>query len=246
MLLEYALSHGFTHIATGHYAKVVTLRTEDGTRYTLVPPKDGKKDQTYMLSRLSQDILSHIVFPLADEEKGALRATSTLQTKEKPDSQEICFIPDNDYRGYIEGVAGKFPEGDFVDGDGKILGKHKGIIGYTVGQRKGLGISLGKRAFVKEIDVDRNRVVLSTEDAKKDRITASDVVYMGMTPTEGEREIRALVKIRYTKAKEPATCVFSKDRIVITFDEPVSSPTPGQTATVHSAEGCLLASGIIE
>ncbi len=246
VLLDYALEHGFTHIATGHYAKVGTVECPEGVRYTLFPPRDEKKDQTYMLSRLTQDILSHLVFPLADEEKRSLKEASTLSVSDKEDSQEICFIPDNNYKGYIEDRLGAFPEGDFIDTEGRVLGRHKGIIGYTVGQRKGLGISLGKRMFVSAINPLDNTVVLSDEDMKKKTVSLTGVTYMGIFPPENKLETEAFVKVRYTKAKESARVILEGDKGTVIFDEPVSSPTPGQTAAIFSIDGYLLASGFIE
>lgn len=246
LLLDYALAHGFDKIATGHYASLGRVMTENGERYTLTPPRDTKKDQTYMLSRLTQDILSHLILPLADEKKEELREGSRLPVKEKKDSQEICFIPDNDYVGYVEGRVGTFPPGDFVDEDGRALGKHKGIIAYTVGQRKGLGISLGKRVFVKSIDKDKNTVTLSELEPRCDRISVSDVSYMGIPMPKEDLTVRALVKVRYKKGYESASVTFSGESAEIVFDTPVTAPTPGQTAAIFSPEGYLLASGFID
>ena len=146
-LYDFAMENGFDAIATGHYARLV----ETEGRFALATPEDMRKEQTYMLYRLPQSILSKLVLPLAEGTKTEIREQAMEQgisAANRSDSQEICFLPEGNHTEYIESVAGKCPEGNFVDNEGKILGRHKGIIHYTVGQRKGLGISLGERAFV--------------------------------------------------------------------------------------------------
>ena len=248
-LYEYALSHGFDRIATGHYAKIGEVDIDGNKRYTLIPPKDEKKDQSYMLSRLDQDILSFLVFPLADEVKDELRQitkNTDMPAKEKKDSVEICFIPDNDYITYIEQKTGKSCEGDFIDNEGNVLGRHKGIIHYTVGQRKGLGISLGKRVFVTQIDSEKNTVTVGDKAAEEKTCVLTDVVYMAGAPLEIGQTIRADVKVRYTKGAEPAT-VRGKgcNRLEVEFDAPASFVTPGQTAVIY-VDGAVFGSGFIE
>ena len=248
-LYDYAMEHGFDRIATGHYAKI--LKKTDGgvTRYTLVPPRDIKKDQSYMLSRLIQDVLSVLILPLADEVKEEIRERAravNMPHADKKDSVEICFIPDNNYVGYIEERVGRFPEGDFVDKNGTSLGKHKGLIHYTVGQRKGLGISLGERMFVTKINKEDNTVTLDTSARTDVKCSLSQVVYMGREPLSLGEEIRADVKVRYTKAAMPAT-VKGKDegRIEVLFDNEMSFVTPGQTAVIY-LDGEVVASGFID
>ncbi len=248
-LYEYAMSNGFDRIATGHYAKISEREIDGKRRYTLIPAADTKKDQSYMLSRLDEKILSVLIFPLADEVKEELRARvskTDMPHKAKKDSVEICFIPSNDYVSYIEERLGKFPTGSFVGCEGNVIGQHKGIIHYTVGQRKGLGISLGKRVFVTEINNKDNTVTLS-ENARTDKsCTLSSVVYMGHEPLKAGSTVKANVKVRYTKGSEPASvrCI-EEGRLEVVFDSPVGFVTPGQTAVIY-LDGAVFASGFID
>ncbi len=207
-LYDYAMNSGFDMIATGHYARIVELKTENGARYTLASPADEKKDQTYMLYRLPQNILAKTIFPLADMNKTDVRQSSResgLSAADRGDSQEICFLPNGGYTDFVESRKGKCPSGDFIDDMGKILGTHKGIIHYTVGQRKGLGIALGERVFVTAIDPLTNTVTLSPSPKKSTEVTITDVVYTGLTPPTDDLRVEALVKPRYTAKKVIAT-----------------------------------------
>lgn len=248
-LYDYAVQHGFDRIATGHYAKIVTVETDGETRYTLSSPKDDKKDQTYMLYRLPQNILEKTIFPLYEMEKSEVRTSSReagLSAADRGDSQEICFLPEGNYAEFVESKCGKSKEGSFIDESGKILGTHKGIIHYTVGQRKGLGIALGTRAFVTEINPENNTVTLSTAPKKSAEIIICDIVFSGM-PEPGEKtEIPALVKPRYTAKKVAATVHFSTDGTArVHFSEPTTA-APGQSLTIYDPEvGYLLAGGFI-
>ena len=248
-LYDYAMEHGFDRIATGHYAKIVQLQTDLGTRYTLASPKDDKKDQTYMLYRLPQNILEKTIFPLYEMEKAEVRESSReagLSAADRGDSQEICFLPEGNYAEFVESKCGKSKEGNFIDEQGKILGTHKGIIHYTVGQRKGLGIALGTRAFVTEINPENNTVTLSTAPKKSLDITVTDMVFSGMPEPSSETEIRALVKPRYTAKKVAATVRFSTDgTALVHFSEPTTA-APGQSLTIYDPETeHLLAGGFI-
>ena len=244
VLLNYALSNGFSAIATGHYAKIAKL----GERYTLVPPRDTAKDQSYMLSRLDQRTLGHLIFPLENEVKAELRERVRLEElplEDKKDSQEICFIPEGKYYDYLSLHIGEGEEGNFIDSDGNILGKHKGIINYTVGQRKGLGISLGKRVFVSRIDAENNTVTLSDDKKTASSCTLYDVVYMGMPPVSEETEIEADVKIRYSSRPQRARVrLYPCGTAEVAFLSDAASVTPGQTAVLYS-DGAVLASGFI-
>ena len=158
-LLKTALENGYDYIATGHYANIVF---EDGV-YKLKRAKSAARDQSYMLAGLGQDVLSRLILPLADIEKDEVRAIADklgLPCRNAPDSQENCFIPDNNYALYIENNYRPAPEGNFISPEGEICGRHKGIIHYTIGQRKGLGIALGRPAFVSEIKAQRNEIRL--------------------------------------------------------------------------------------
>ncbi len=238
-LADYARENGFNKIATGHYANVV--KTNSG--YAVSRAKDRTKDQTYMLYRLSQDILEMLILPLADEIKSEVKTKAEALGIIEPDlkeSQEICFIPDNDYRSYIEERLGKFPEGCFVDESGKAIGKHRGIIGYTVGQRKGLGISLGQRAFVSRIDPKRNEVTLSTEKPLTKTFTASDIVYSGLSALCIGESIKAEVKIRYHAMPTLATLTMIEEgRVRIEIDNPQGLVAPGQSVVAYDGDTVL-------
>ena len=248
ILADYAKENGFDKIATGHYSKLVT-RCENGkTLYTLERAKDSRKDQTYMLHRLPQDILSMLCLPLSDEVKGEIREKAKargLSSAEQKDSQEICFIPDGDYASYIEDIKGTFPSGNFVLEDGRVIGSHKGIIRYTVGQRKGLGIAFGERIFVSRIDAEKNEIVLSSEGSFTDSVRVLDIVFSGIfQPTKGE-EKRVSVKLRYLAAPVFATALFDGEGgAVLKLDRPEKAVTPGQSAVMYDGD-VLLCGGFI-
>ena len=248
-LADFARQNGFDRIATGHYA-TVTLRQEDGKeRYTLSRARDLSKDQTYMLHRLPQEILSILMLPLGDEIKSEVREKARaagLKASEQKESQEICFIPDGDYASYIIDIKGPFPEGNFVLEDGKVIGRHKGIIRYTVGQRKGLGVAYGERIFVSKIDADKNEIVLSTVGSVTDRVSVSDVVFSGMSePSVGTR-VKVDVKLRYLAKPTPATAVFLENgRAELILDSPEKAVTPGQSAVMYEGD-VLLCGGFID
>ena len=244
ILYDYAMANGFDAIATGHYARLVSL---DG-RYALAMPEDSRKEQTYMLYRLPQEILSRLVLPLAEGTKSEIRSMAEergISAANREDSQEICFLPEGNHTEYIESVAGKSPEGDFVDYQGKILGRHKGIIHYTVGQRKGLGISLGERVFVTEIDPVKNTVTLSPNMSGKITVNLSDVVYSGMpSPTE-ETEVILDVKLRYTAPLVKATArLYPDGRATLTLASPQKF-APGQSAVLYR-DGVVMLGGFIK
>lgn len=244
-LLNFALENGFDAIATGHYARICN---EDG-RYFLRDSMDARKDQTYMLWRLSQRVLSHLVLPLSGMTKEEVREevrSLGLVSLDRPDSQEICFIPDNDHGAFISARVGEPVEGDFVDKDGRVLGRHKGIINYTVGQRKGLGIALGARAFISEIDPVTNRITLSTEVGESNFFTVSGVVFSGIQPDAFPSEYRLTVKHRYQSPRIPATVRFLADgRAEVRLENAARSVTPGQSAVFYSGD-ILVAGGFID
>ena len=248
-LYEYAMENGFDMIATGHYARIVKVESNGETRYTLASPLDEKKDQTYMLCRLPQHILAKTIFPLANMNKTDVRQSSReggLSAADRGDSQEICFLPDGGYADFVESRKGKCPSGNFVDDSGNILGAHKGIIHYTVGQRKGLGIALGDRVFVTDINPISNTVTLSPSPKKSTEIEVTDVVYTGITPPTSELTIEALVKPRYTAKKVSAAVTFHMNATAtVTFSEPTTA-APGQTLTIYNSDGILLAGGFIK
>lgn len=247
-LYDYAMEQGFDMIATGHYAKIIKLQSSGESRYTLASPVDEKKDQTYMLYRLPQYILAKTLFPLAEMNKTDVRQSSResgLSAADRGDSQEICFLPNGGYADFVQERKGKCPSGNFVDDSGNILGAHKGIIHYTVGQRKGLGIALGERVFVTAIDPISNTVTLSPSPKKSTEITITSVAYTGLTPPTEDLTVEALVKPRYTAKKVAARVTFHNDATAtVVFSEPTTA-APGQSLTVYNSDGHLLAGGFI-
>ena len=237
------------YVATGHYASVVKL---DNGRYTVKKASHIEKDQTYMLYRLSQEQLARTIMPLGEYSQADVRKIAEqagIQVASKPDSQEICFVTDGDYADFIkEHENGAVPgEGNFVDESGNILGRHKGIIHYTVGQRKGLGIAFGQPMYIKEIRADSNDIVLSGyEQTFCKGIICKDLNFMGIPEPEGGTEIRCQVKVRYRHSGQLALLVKTgEDRMKITFDEPVRFAAPGQSAVFYDKNDCILGGGII-
>lgn len=236
-LLKRSLDIGADYIATGHYARIVKL---DNGRYTLMRSATLAKDQTYALYNLTQEQLSRTLMPVGEYSKDEVREIAeriNLQVASKPDSQDICFVPDGDYASFIEETTGeKVVPGNFVDLDGNILGQHKGIIHYTVGQRKGLGLSLGKPVFVLEIRPETNEVVIGdNKDALSDMLRANRINFMSVEDLEGEK--RVFAKIRYNH--KGAWCTVKKsgeDEILCTFEEPQRAITPGQAVVLYDGD----------
>lgn len=239
-LLQKSLAIGADYIATGHYARI--RRLPNG-RYTICQSGAARKDQTYALYNLTQQQLRHTLFPIGEYEKTKIREIAEeagLQVAHKPDSQEICFVPDGDYASFIERETG-VPEqpGNFVGRDGKILGRHKGISHYTVGQRKGLGIAFGEPVFVTEIRPDTDEVVLGTgKDVFARQLTADTLNCMAVDHFEKGQRVTA--KIRYNHEGSPAVITdIGEDRMILTFDEPVRAVTPGQAVVLYDGENVL-------
>ena len=237
------------YVATGHYASVV--RKPNG-RYTVKKARHAEKDQTYMLYRLTQEQLAATMMPLGEFTKDEVRkiaARAGLPSAAKPDSQELCFVPDGNYAEYIEKQAGeKVPgEGFFVDGEGNILGKHRGIIHYTVGQRKGLGLPLGYPAYIREIRADRNEIVVGDEASLYSKeLCCGSLNFLSIpTPKAGEK-IPCAVKVRYHHGAQAACLeMLDADRAKITFGGPVRAAAPGQSAVFYDEEDCVIGGGII-
>lgn len=233
-LLKRSLDIGAAYIATGHYARVIRL---PNGRYTLKKSVTEAKDQTYALYNLTQDQLSHTLMPVGEYTKDQIRDFAerlNLPVAHKPDSQEICFVPDNDYASFIEketGMTGR--PGNFVDLDGNVLGQHKGIIHYTIGQRKGLGIALGRPAFVVDIKKETNEVVLgSNEDVFASGLIADRVNFMSVEKLDGSMEVSA--KVRYNHRGAPCSIEMLDDDLVkVTFEEPQRAITPGQAVVFY-------------
>ena len=243
-LLDRALSEGAEKIATGHYARIEKC----GDRYLLKRATDITKDQSYVLWMLSQHQLSKTVFPLGELTKAHIRQLASergLVTAHKSDSQDICFVKDGDYAGFISRRTNYTPtEGDFVDVDGNLLGRHRGIIHYTVGQRKGLGISFGQPMFVKEKDAETGKIVLSDNDSlfqKEIRLASLNLI---ACDSLGEG-IRAEVKIRYAHSPAPATLIQTgTDSATVIFDEPQRAPASGQSAVFYDGD-TVIGGGLI-
>ncbi len=234
-MLDFALKNGCDMIATGHYAKLT--KSEDGR--TLLQKAPSNKDQSYFLYGLNEFQLSHSIFPIWDitkEEARALVASYNLPVANKPDSQEICFIKNNDYISFLENFGGKLPKkGNFINSEGKILGQHTGIYRYTIGQRKGLGITFGEPMYVKKIDAENNTVMLSRlEGLMSDTVYLRDVNLIAIDEVTNEIEVEA--KIRY-QAK-PSKALLSKEdgAYKLKFYEKQKSVTPGQAAVFYIGE----------
>ena len=248
-MLEAADSLGADFIATGHYSNIERL---PNGRLTVSQSTHAEKDQSYMLYRLTQEQLSRTVFPLGKLAKAEVRRIAKqagLTSAESPDSQEICFVTEGDYAEFVEEHAERElpPEGFFTDESGRILGRHKGIYHYTVGQRRGLGISLGYRAFVKRIDAENDRVILGDEASLYSReIVCRDTVFMGLPEPGAGEHFSAFCKVRYhSKAQKSVAGMLDDGRLRITFDEPVRAASPGQSAVLYDENMCVLCGGII-
>ena len=244
-LLNKSRAIGADFIATGHYAKIIKL--ENG-RYTIANSVTAAKDQSYVLYNLTPEQLKHTLMPVGEYTKDEIRKIASdigISVANKPDSQEICFIPDHDYAGFIEKNVNSIPkEGNYVDVNGNILGKHKGIIHYTVGQRKGLNLSLGHPAFVVEIRPETNEVVIGTnEDVFSKRLVADKLNFMAVEDIESATRVKA--KIRYAHKGADATIKrIDRERIECIFDEPQRAITPGQ-AVVFYDDNIVLGGGTI-
>lgn len=244
-LLKRSLDIGADYIATGHYARI--LKLENG-RYTLRKSATAAKDQTYALYNLTQYQLAHTLMPVGEFTKEEIRQIAediNLRVAHKPDSQEICFIPDNDYAKFIEENSGeKILAGNFVNSAGEIIGRHKGITHYTVGQRKGLNLNLGRPGFVLEIRPETNEVVIGTNnEVFSDKLYANNLNFMSIEDLEGSMEVEA--KIRYSH--KGAKCTITKvgeDEIECVFEEPQRAITPGQ-AVVFYKDDYIVGGGTI-
>ena len=240
---------GAEYVATGHYAHVV--KKENG-RYTVRTADHAEKDQTYMLCRLSQEMLARTIMPLGAYSKDQVRKMAAeigLSVADKPDSQEICFVPEGRYTEYIERhFSGTLPpEGNFVDEAGSVLGRHKGIINYTVGQRKGLGIALGSPAYVIRIDAENDTVVLGPEESLWSRtVRVKDLNWLSIPGHSAGDYIRVRAKVRYQhRAADAVLTMLDDGTAELLFDEPVRAAAPGQAAVFYDAEGCVIGGGEI-
>ncbi len=247
-LVDFAREHGFDRAATGHYCAAVS---EKG-RYFIRSASDTSKDQSYVLWQLTQDQLAMLTMPLASLSKADIRTSARAlgySSAESKESQEICFIPDHDYAAFIEARLGSFPEGDFVDETGSVVGRHRGIIHYTVGQRKGLGIALGRPYFITRIDPASNRIHIAPAGGEMSRtIRVHTLNFQKLSPEAAlGNALRCEVKVRYGTRAQAAEVRFAEDGMSaeITFDVPVRAATPGQSA-VGYLDGDVAFGGFIE
>lgn len=235
------------YVVTGHYARIV--RDEKSGRYLLKKAADASKDQSYVLYSLTQEQLAHTLFPLGELTKEQVRLIAEGQgfvNAKKHDSQDICFVPEGSYADFIEEYTGKkYPEGDFVDSNGKVLGRHRGIIRYTVGQRKGLGLALPQPMYVCGIDTERNIVRLGLKEELYSReLMVRDINLISEERLSGTR--RLSVKVRYRQKEEPASVTqLDSNTLKIEFETPQRAVTKGQAAVIYDGD-TVVGGGVIE
>ena len=234
-LYERAIILGCEYIVTGHYARI----EYNGNRYLLKKALDETKDQSYVLYSMTQEQLAHTLFPLGTMTKADVRTLAGENgfiNAEKPDSQDICFVPDGDYAAFLERYTGKtYPSGQFIDTSGAVLGQHKGIIRYTIGQRRGLGISSDSPLYVTAIDPMENTVTLSHGDGLyANTVIASDINLISVA--EITQPMRVKAKIRYRQKEQPATVTQIGDSLKIEFDELQRAPTLGQAIVLYDGD----------
>ncbi len=245
-LCKYAKENGFDKAATGHYAEI--FFHEESKRYCIKKGKDEKKDQSYMLWYLTQEQLKMLYFPLSsmtkEQIKEDIKHTEFAYLADAKESQEICFIPDNDYASYIEKEKGTFPKGNFVDALGNIIGTHKGIIHYTIGQRKGLGISLGAPAYITKIDPEKNTVTVEKQSEVKSNTLTAISLNSQLLPVEDGKNYTLDVKIRYAAMPIKADVTIENGTAKAIFSSPVRAITPGQSAVFYK-DGLIAFGGVI-
>ena len=239
---------GYDTLVTGHYARIVY--DENRGRYLLKKGVYEGKDQSYVLYNMTQEQLSRTLFPIGEltkEETRRIAEENGFINSDKPDSQDICFIPDGDYAAFIKNYTKKeYAPGNFIDRAGNVLGKHKGIINYTVGQRKGLGLALPAPMYVLEKDTAQNAVVLGfNNDLFKSTVTVTDINWIAFE--DAPESFRAEAKIRYNQKATPVTVRVTKGgNAVIEFDTPQRAPTPGQAAVFYDGDTVLGGGTILE
>ena len=245
-LLEKALVLGYDYLATGHYARVAY--DEASGRYRLLRGRDRRKDQSYVLYQLTQRQLAHLLLPVGEYDKPAIRENARqagLANADKTDSQDICFVPDGDYVAFLERSGVELTPGDFVDREGNVLGRHRGLPCYTMGQGKGLGISLGRHVYVVGKDPAANTVTLGDNaDLLRNTLTACRANWIAGEPPASP--IRCTAKTRYSQIEAPATAEpLPEGRLRVVFDEPQRAITAGQAVVLYDAD-TVLGGGTIE
>jgi len=242
-LYKKAMELGAEYIATGHYVRLGKV----GDRWAVRRAVDGEKDQSYVMAGLSQGQLAKGLFPLGAMTKAETRAKARdlgLAAAETPESQDICFIPDNDYKGFLRRRVGSMRPGPIVTTQGEELGEHTGLMDYTVGQRRGLGIAAERPLYVVRLDVERNAVVVGFEEETYcTSFVANQVVWGGLARTDTPFE--GWVQIRYHHTPAPCTVRHRNGELDIVLHDPQRSVTPGQWAVVYDDTGCVLATGNI-
>ena len=245
-LLDRAVTLGYDFIATGHYARVIYDETVG--RYRLLRGADRRKDQSYVLYQLTQYQLAHLLLPVGDYDKPAIRENAReagLLNADKSDSQDICFVPDGDYVSFLQSQGVELTLGDFVDEEGHVLGRHRGLPCYTIGQGKGLGIAVGKHVYVLAKNEADNTIVLGDNGRLFRReLTANRVNWIaGEAPAA---PFRCTAKTRYSQVEAPALAEpLPEGRLRLTFDEPQRAITAGQAAVLYDGDE-VLGGGTIE
>jgi tRNA-uridine 2-sulfurtransferase len=247
LLLHYARAHDFDYLATGHYARIEQDRSS--SRYLLKKGVDEGKDQSYFLYRLTQDQMKSILFPLGNKYKTEVRALArelALPAAERPESQEICFVPENDYRVFLkEHAPDTLNPGEMILTDGTVVGKHEGIAFFTVGQRRHLGVAAGERLYVVRIEPERNRVVLgNTSDLQTQCMMVTNVNFILVDELQTARDVT--VKIRYRSPFVPAHIgPLPSGAVRVFFEQPVKGVCPGQAAVFYEGD-TVIGGGIID
>lgn len=226
------------YVVTGHYARIEY--NEDTGRYELKKGVDSSKDQSYVLYSLTQEQLAHTLFPLGEMSKTEIREIAmknNLINADKKDSQDICFVPDGKYAEFIESYTGKkYPDGDFVDLKGNVLGTHKGIIRYTIGQRKGLGLALPAPMYVCKKDLENNKVVLCSNDELFSKELYADNINL-ISCEKIDKPMRVNARVRYNQKEQPATVVqIEADKLHVVFDEPQRAISKGQAVVLYDGD----------
>ncbi len=236
-LLEYADANGTDYITTGHYARV----EEENGRFLLKKGRDTSKDQSYVLYMLTQEQLAHIRFPLGDltkEEVRGIAEKNGFVNAHKHDSQDICFVPDGDYASFMERYTGrKFEPGDFLDEEGKVIGRHRGAACYTLGQRKGLGLAMGEPVYVSAKNMAENTVTVGKESSLFHSHLLADELNWIPFDTLPEDGLRVSVCTRYHAKERTASASLTEDgRLLLDFDEPQRAMTPGQSVVLYDGD----------
>lgn len=246
-LLEFARERGFDCLVTGHYARIT--REAGSGRWQLRKARDESKDQSYVLYMLSQEQLARLRFPLGELSKAEARAIAEgagLVTASKHESQDICFIPDGDYGAFLERWTGRRdPEGEILDLDGRVIGRHHGAVRYTIGQRRGLGVAAEHPLYVVAKDMEKHTVTVGPESALYSReLTASDFNWLSIP--EPDRPLRATARTRYRQKEYSATVrPLDGSRVRLVFDRPQRAITPGQALVLYDGD-LVLGGGTIE